>query len=101
MSEPPDLSALAKRYVELWQDYLTAASADPALADSLARLLAGVGTAVPWQAWLAGILPRPVAAAPSADDQAPSRRAEPAERRDGAAAAWPAPAAAPSHERDD
>ena len=39
MAEPPDLSNLAKRYVELWQDYLTAAAADPDLAlASLCRI---------------------------------------------------------------
>src|SRR5579883_510901 len=45
MTEPPDLSQLAKRYIELWQDYLTAAAADPDLIDSLARLFAGMGVA--------------------------------------------------------
>ena len=39
MAEPPDLAALARRYVDLWQDQLTAMAADPALAESTARLL--------------------------------------------------------------
>src|SRR6185437_1136797 len=90
MREPPDLPTLAKRYVELWQDYLTAAAADPDLADSLACLLAGAGAAAaisPWQAWLrSAAMPRDQPA-PHADDGAASARAT--------------AAAAPSHERDD
>jgi hypothetical protein len=39
MAESPDLAALARRYVDLWQDQLTAMAADPALAESTARLL--------------------------------------------------------------
>jgi hypothetical protein len=42
MAEPPDLSALAKRYVDLWQDQLIAMAADPALAESTARILAAL-----------------------------------------------------------
>jgi hypothetical protein len=42
MAEPPDLAALARRYVDLWQDQLTAMAADPALAESTARLLAAL-----------------------------------------------------------
>src|SRR6266550_1083634 len=64
MSEPPDLSVLAKRYVELWQDYLTAAAADPGLADNLARLLAGLGAvARELVALLADVAPDAFAAA--------------------------------------
>jgi hypothetical protein len=51
MAEPPDLSALAKRYVDLWQDQLIAMAADPVLAESTARLLAAlVPSAWPGQA---------------------------------------------------
>jgi hypothetical protein len=39
MAESPDLAALARRYIDLWQDQLTAMAADPALAESTARLL--------------------------------------------------------------
>src|SRR5579862_5659793 len=42
MAEPPDLASLAKRYVDLWQDQLIAMAADPALAESTARLLAAL-----------------------------------------------------------
>jgi hypothetical protein len=45
MAEPPDFAELAKRYVDLWQDHLTAIAGDPALADSMARLFTGV---LPW-----------------------------------------------------
>src|SRR5689334_6638142 len=53
MSEPPDLSQLAKRYVALWQDYMTATASDPELADTLARLIVGMGSTMsPWlRAW--------------------------------------------------
>ncbi len=42
MAEPPDLASLAKRYVDLWQDQLIAMAADPALAESTARILAAL-----------------------------------------------------------
>ena len=42
MAEPPDLASLAKRYLDLWQEQLIAMAADPELAESLARLLAGL-----------------------------------------------------------
>lgn len=42
MGEPPDLAALARRYVELWQDQLTAMAADPAFSQGMAALLAGL-----------------------------------------------------------
>jgi hypothetical protein len=50
MPEPPDLANLAKRYVDLWQDQLSAMAADPELAESMARLLAAL---VPptWLRW--------------------------------------------------
>jgi len=111
MPDPPDLSTLAKRYVELWQDYLTAAAADPDLADSLARLLAGMGEALtlsPWSAWLRNVSAarerseRAAAARPRADEQTGP---QPATRRPGqreaGTEARTAPVAAPSHERDD
>src|SRR6266700_795955 len=111
MSEPPDLSALAKRYVELWQDYLSAAAADPDLADSLARLLAGMGEALtlsPWSAWLRNIASarerseRATAAPRRADEQAgprpPTTRSG---QREADTEARAAPVAASSHERDD
>ena len=42
MAEPPDLASLAKRYLDLWQEQLTAMAADPDLAESMARLFAGL-----------------------------------------------------------
>jgi len=42
MAEPPDLASLAKRYLDLWQEQLTAMAADPELAESMARLFAGL-----------------------------------------------------------
>ncbi|HET8728281.1 MAG TPA: hypothetical protein VFO41_12275 [Alphaproteobacteria bacterium] len=39
MAEPPDLDALARRYVELWQDQWTALATDPQAAESMTRLM--------------------------------------------------------------
>src|SRR5579859_6149625 len=114
MSEPPDLSQLAKRYVALWQDYMTATASDPELADTLARLIAGMGaTMSPWlRAWSrvvgetaaasarstgdgrsaegSGHEPPPAAARGSAGEQATR----------GEAASRAAPVAVASHGRD-
>ena len=40
--DPPDLIALAKRFVDLWQEQMTALAGDPELADSIGRFLAGL-----------------------------------------------------------
>jgi len=38
MSEsPPDFNALARRYLDLWQEQVAAVAADPALAEAVAR----------------------------------------------------------------
>jgi hypothetical protein len=39
MTSPPDLRALARRYVELWQDQVAASATDPELTGALTRLL--------------------------------------------------------------
>ena len=54
MTQKPDLEALARRYVELWQDQFAASAADPQMAETLARWLkvAGGGamaSAAMWQ----------------------------------------------------
>ena len=41
--DAPDLEALAKRFLDLWQEQVAASLADPALADWLARFLAAPG----------------------------------------------------------
>ncbi len=41
--DAPDLEALAKRFLDLWQDQVAASVADPALAEWLARFLAAPG----------------------------------------------------------
>jgi uncharacterized small protein (DUF1192 family) len=38
--QPPDLGALAKRYLDLWQEQVASVAADPALAEVMARGLA-------------------------------------------------------------
>jgi len=95
MSEPadPDLAQLAKRYVELWQDYLTAAAADPETIEALARLVSGMGAA--GALWAGG------PAAWAAGATAARRAAAPPDDGDRAAPPRAAAAAAASGERDD
>jgi len=49
MADPPDLSALAKRYVDLWQDQLIALAAHPELAEGLARVESAIGGLPRWR----------------------------------------------------
>jgi hypothetical protein len=53
MTKPPDLEALARRYVELWQDQIAAAAADPELTEALVRMmqLSGSGLAASTAMW--------------------------------------------------
>jgi len=37
MSEPPDPESLARRFLDLWQDQMTAVAGDPQLAEAMAR----------------------------------------------------------------
>lgn len=41
MTETPDHQELARRYLELWQDQISGAAGDPAVADAMARMMAG------------------------------------------------------------
>jgi len=43
MSEPPDLAELARRYADLWQEYLTALAQDDAAAHNFATLFTQAG----------------------------------------------------------
>jgi hypothetical protein len=53
MSEPPEMEALARRFLALWQEQLVATASDPALADALARMMTVAGAALaPWTAAL-------------------------------------------------
>ena len=53
MTKPPDLEALARRYVELWQDQIAAAASDPELTEALVRMmqLMGGGLAASTALW--------------------------------------------------
>ena len=44
----PDLAALAKRFVDLWQEQMTAQAADPALAESIGRFLKTLPPGMPF-----------------------------------------------------
>jgi hypothetical protein len=57
---PDDLEDLARRYVDLWQDQVTALASDPAFADSLQKVMAAMGVAASgfpamWSAWPAAM----------------------------------------------
>ena len=65
MSDKPDLDELAERYLDLWQDQMSALAGDPAFAEAMNRLMAAAGTAgsgmtAAWAAWpamMAGLMP--------------------------------------------
>lgn len=40
MTDAPDIEALARRYLDLWQDQMAAYAADPALVETMARSMA-------------------------------------------------------------
>src|SRR5271168_4750175 len=66
MTKPPDLEALARRYVELWQDQIAAAAADPELTEALVRMMqlmgGGLATSTAlWQSLWAGAASRQAA----------------------------------------
>ncbi|MEQ8697948.1 MAG: hypothetical protein RLT05_15495 [Bauldia litoralis] len=43
MADPPDLDALASRYLDFWQEQAAAMTANPALADLVSKLFAALG----------------------------------------------------------
>src|SRR3546814_10446208 len=56
----PDLEDLSRRYVDLWQDQVTALAADPEFAESVQKAMAGLGSAASglpaaWSAWPAAL----------------------------------------------
>ena len=90
-ADAPDWDDLAKRYVDLWQQHITALSADPGLADQFARLMQGmVAHGAPGGA-------NPLMANPL---MAPMMGATFGAGGDGAATAWPPAAGNASGERE-
>jgi len=89
MTEPPDLDELARRYVDLWQDQITALAADSEFTETMGRLLqlsASMGPAAwlsLWTAAAAGLKPR--------ETHDRTRPREPASPPNGAAPAAAAP----------
>jgi hypothetical protein len=64
MSDNPDIDELAERYLDLWQDQLSALADDPDFAETMTRLMGSSAAAMPgaaaWAAWpaaLAGLVP--------------------------------------------
>lgn len=61
MAEHGDMDELARRYLDLWQDQVSALAADPELGAAVEKLMAGfaAGPAAAWSAWpgiLAGLM---------------------------------------------
>jgi hypothetical protein len=48
MTEPPDYAALARQYLDLWEEHLTAIANDPALAAQMAAMLGLMGRMMPF-----------------------------------------------------
>jgi len=93
MTERTDLDELARRYLDLWQDQMTALAGDEEFAETMRRLMTTMGlatTAAPefWRAWPATMAGMPAAGQTqgASDDQS---------RAAGTAAGTAAPAAAP------
>src|SRR4051812_32079172 len=88
MSEPPDLETLARRYLDLWQDQVTALAADPEFTETIGRMLQVSATLGPagwmslWTAVAAGLKTQ------KAHDADVSKK--PASSPSGAASATPA-----------
>jgi len=76
MAETPDTAALARRWLDLWEDELAAFATDPGLASQLAGLLAAfarfapAGRADSGDGGPAPSPPRPTAAGPASGDGA-------------------------------
>src|ERR1700688_5000303 len=86
MPRPPDLEALARRYVELWQDQIAATAVDPELTDGLARMMHLVGGGLAAQAgFLESLWPDLVARAAAPSRPAPPTTPPEGPRHEGAA----------------
>ncbi|HIC80608.1 MAG TPA: hypothetical protein EYP07_06525, partial [Kiloniellaceae bacterium] len=60
MSQTEELEELARRYVDLWQDQMTALAADPDFAEAMQRVMASLGVTAAglpavWGAWPAAM----------------------------------------------
>jgi len=79
MTEPPDLDALARRYLDLWQDQMTAMAGDPTLATALGRLFETAAAAMPMNwigMWLQAMQQTMRAGASGGDDGGTGTRAK-------------------------
>ena len=94
MTDQKDPADLARRFVDLWQDQMTAVLRDPEFGDVATRW---------WRYWMkAGFTPPvgPVSApAPAQDDEGPDHDGH-AARPTVAQSAWPSASAAASRDRD-
>ena len=69
---PDDLGDLARRYVDLWQDQMTALATDPEFAESLRKVMDSLGPATGglqavWASWPAAMTSLMAAAQPRSD----------------------------------
>jgi uncharacterized protein YhaN len=100
MAERADLDELARRYLDLWQDQMTALAGDEEFAETMRRLMTTMGlatTAAPefWRAWPATMAGLQAAGQTQGTSDDQSREAGP-----GAAAGTPAGTAAPAAASD-
>jgi hypothetical protein len=97
MSGPPDLDALARRYLDLWQEQMAAAASDPALSDLFGRTMQVMASGFPlglmalWNQ--AGMQPAATSERDTANGDTPSAAAPSADEAARRAAPGPAPAA--------
>lgn len=84
MSDPPDLDALARRYLDLWQEQLADLAADRQVADIMARTIELMNSGVAAFAAMAGGGEPTTGRDPNDGDEDPEHRKTP-QRRSGAA----------------
>ncbi|WP_141400565.1 hypothetical protein [Magnetospirillum sp. 15-1] len=83
---PPDFKALARRYLDLWQEQVAAVAADPALAEAVARGVAMMTQSAAAVAQATGLKVNQTDGGPKADE-----RTEQPNAKNGAAPPGPAP----------
>ena len=108
MAERADLDELARRYLDLWQDQMTALAGDKEFAETVQRLMATMGmsaTAAPefWRAWpatMAGLQATEQTQGASDDQSRETGPRAPTRSTEGSAAGTAARTAAPAAASD-
>ncbi|MBI3446982.1 MAG: hypothetical protein HY055_16860 [Magnetospirillum sp.] len=96
---PPDFKALARRYLDLWQEQVAAVAADPALAEAVARGVAMMTQSAAAVAQATGLKVNHPQGGPKADERTDSpNSSEAGPNSSEAGKDGPAPAAAAPHD---